>query len=121
MIIFILTIILSYIVDILLIGIAFASLKEKRNWNLSPKNYFFLLFVIFALYDSYIIPMFWVLDATVTVRNEAITQAFEIDSNFPLVELFDLGMFEFVTWLIQAFLAGLIGDKLINKKTKENI
>ncbi len=121
MIIFILSIILLYVTDILLIGIAFAALKDKYNWNLSPKKYFFLLFAIFALYDSLIIPMFLVLDATLTVRNEAIVQAFDLDPNFPLVELFDLGMYEFITWLIQAFLAGLIGDKLLNKKLKENI
>jgi hypothetical protein len=60
--------------------------------------------------------MLLVLDATITIRNEAIIKAFDITPTFPLVELFDLNLFDFVVWCLQAFLAGLIGERLIAKK-----
>ncbi len=60
--------------------------------------------------------MLLVLDATITIRNEAIVKAFNISPTFPLVELFDLDLFGFVIWCIQAFFAGLIGERLIAKK-----
>ena len=121
MIILILNFILAYVFDTLLVGVAFVSLRERFKWDLSPKKCFFILLIIFALYDNYLTPMFLVLDATITIRNEAIAQALGITPNLPLVELLDLDMFAFITWCIQAFLAGLFGDKLISKKTKKHI
>ena len=118
MIILILNMILVFVVDTLLVGIAFISLREKFNWKLSSKTCFFVLILIFALYDSYMTPMFLLLDATITIRNEAIIKAFDISPTFPLVELFDLNLFDFVVWCLQAFFAGLIGERLIAKKQK---
>ena len=116
MIILILNIILAFIVDTVLIGLSFFTLKEKFKWDLSPKKCFFILIIIFALYDSYITPMLLVLDATITIRNEAIISAFDISPTFPLVELFDFELFDFIAYCLQAFLAGLVGERLVAKK-----
>ncbi len=121
MIILILNLLLVFVVDTLLIGIAFISLRERFSWNLSAKKSFFILLIIFALYESFITPMLLVLDATVTIRNEAIVNALDIAPTFPLVELFDLDLFGFIVWCIQAFFAGLIGERLIAKKNERTI
>jgi len=91
-------------------------LRERFNWNLSAKQCFFILLIIFALYENYITPMLLVIDATVTIRNEAIINALDISPTFPLVELFNLNYFGFIVWCIQAFFAGFIGERLIAKK-----
>jgi hypothetical protein len=60
--------------------------------------------------------MLLVLDATITIRNEAIIKAFDISPTFPLVELLDMELFDFIVWCLQAFFAGLIGERGIAGK-----
>ena len=116
MIIIILTIILLYAVDTLLISIAFFALKDKFKWNLSPKKCFFILIALFIFNDSFVIPMLLTLDAEIKIGNESIIKAFDLSPTVPLIEIFDIGILEFVLWCLQAFFAGLIGERLFTKK-----
>ncbi len=118
MIIFILSLFFILVVDTFLIGIAFYALKDRYDWKISPKLTLFILFIIFALFENYALPIIYILDATVTIGNQEISSALDISPNMPLIELFELGFFEFSIWLIQAFFAVLIGEKLIKKKSK---
>ena len=106
-------ILLLYAVNIFLVGITFQALSNKYNWNFSPKKSLIILFLVFAIFENLILPLVYSLDATVTIRNEAIASTFEIPVDYPLINLFGFGFFEFFTWLIQAALAGLIGAIII--------
>ena len=60
--------------------------------------------------------MFWALDITYTVNNEAAAKFLELKPNEKLADLFDIGLFEFFCWIIQALIAGYIGEKLLIHK-----
>ena len=115
--IFILSILLVYAVDIFLVGVTFQAISNKYQWNISPKKSFIILFFIFAVLENYLWPLVYSLDLTITVRNESIASLLEIPADYPFINFFELGLFEFFTWAIQAALAGLIGTKIL--KTNE--
>lgn len=114
--IFLFSIALAYAIDVVLVGITFSCLKNRFQWNISPRMTFLVLFVIFAFLDNYLWPIAFILDVTYTVRNETIAKAFDFVPNEPLVNLFGFGFFELLTLGIQALLAGYIGDRLVGKR-----
>lgn len=116
MIIFILNLILIYIVDTVLVGLAFYSLRQRFNWKISPKLCFIVLIFIFAILDNYFVPMIYVLDATITIRNEEFAKVFNIAPDYPIMRLFDPGLFDFIIWSVQSFIAGLIGERIFMRK-----
>ncbi len=118
---FILSIIAAYAIDVFLVGIVFHFLKNKFLWKLTPKQDFLILFVIFLLLENYLWPAFYILDITYTVHNEAVANFFEFRPDEPLSGLFGFGMFEFITWLVHAFIANFIGFKIVNPKLEESI
>jgi hypothetical protein len=115
LIIFILTLILIYLVDTVLVGLAFYSLRQRFNWQISPKLCFVVLIFIFAILDNYFVPMIYILDASITIRNEEIAKVFNITPNYPVMSLFDPGLFDFVIWSVQSFVAGIIGEIFMRK------
>lgn len=114
--IFVLSLILIYIVDTVLVGLSFYSLRQRFNWKISPKLCFVILIFIFAILDNYFIPMIFILDATITIRNDVIAKAFGITPNFPIMNLFDPGLFDFIIWCGQSFVAAFIGEKTFTRK-----
>ena len=112
---------MAYAIDVFLVGIVFHFLKNKYGWKFTPKQDFLILFIVFLLLENYLWPAFYILDVTYTVHNEAVAKFFEFGPNEPLSELFGLGMFEFITWCVQALIANFIGLKIINPKLKESI
>ena len=115
--IFILGIVLMYAVDIFLVGVTFQAISNKYEWNISPKKSFVILFFIFAILENYLWPLVYSLDVTITVRNESIASLLEIPPDYPVMNFFEPGLFEFFTWAVQAALAGFIGTKIL--KTNE--
>ena len=115
------SIVLIDIIDIIMIGITFSSLDRRFEWNLSPKISFVILLLVFAVYENHLVPIFYMLDATITVRNEQIARFFNLKPNMPLLTFFEIGFFDFLMWCIQAFFAGLIGEKILRKKEVENL
>lgn len=111
--VFIVIAILSYLIDVVLVGITFESLKNRFRWDISFLTKMLVLFLIFAFIDNYLWPVAIVVDATFTVRNETIAKAFDFVPNEPVVDLFGIDIVEFVTWIVEALLAGFIGGKLI--------
>ena len=103
-------------IDIVLVGISFYSFKARFHWNISSRMCLVILFFIFAFLENCIWPMFNVLDITYTVGNAKIAEVFDFRPNEHLTDLFSFGLFEFVTWLIQALLAAYVGEKLITRK-----
>ncbi|MHB0915095.1 MAG: hypothetical protein ACYC57_10725 [Thermoleophilia bacterium] len=116
MIIFILSVLLVYAVDIFMVGITFQAIANKYQWKITIKKSFIILFFIFAVLEIYLWPLVYSVDATITVRNEAIASLLEIPPDYPFINFFELGLFEFFTWAIQAVLAGLIGQKILENK-----
>lgn len=116
MVIFILSILLVYAVDIFMVGITFQAIVNKYQWKISPKKSFIILFFVFAVYENYLWPIVYSADVTITVRNEAIASLLEIPPDYPFINFFELGLFEFFTWAIQAALAGLIGLSMLKPK-----
>ncbi len=116
MVIFILGVLLIYAVDIFMVGITFQAIANKYQWKISPKKSFIILFFIFALLDNYLLPLVVSADVTITIRNEAIASLFEIPPDYPFINLFEFGLFEFFTWAIQAMLAGLAGQIILKKQ-----
>jgi hypothetical protein len=117
LIIFIVSLILIYCVDILLVGLAFHSVERHFRWTLSSRKRFIILFFVFGLLEIYLLPMLIALDITYTVGNEAIARAFEFKPNERALDLFGFGWFEFITWSVQALLAGWVGEKMSSSKS----
>ncbi len=109
------TLILMDAIDIFLVGVTFCSLKNHFQWEISPKISLLILFLFFAFLDIYIFSLFYVLDVTYTIGNEEVAKTFDFVPNDAVINLFGFGFVEFFIWSIQAFLATLIGDKLIKK------
>lgn len=120
MIIFILSIVFSYLIDAILVGIAYYSLAKHFQWKISGQKNFLILFLIFTFLDIYPLPMLFALDATITVRNPEIAQSFDLRPDLPIIELFGFGLFEFITYSIQALIATYVGNKIFGQKL-ENI
>lgn len=60
--------------------------------------------------------MIYVLDATITIRNQEIATAFNVTPDYPITNLFDPGLFDFIIWSVQAFMAGIVGEKIFLRK-----
>lgn len=110
------SLIFLYALDTILVGISFQALKIRFKWDYSPRKNLFLLFLVFFIVDTCLFPMFWALDVTYTVNNEAIAKFMDLKPNEKLTDLFDIGLFEFICWSIQALMAGYIGEKLLSNK-----
>lgn len=120
MVFFILSVLFIYAVDIFMVGMTFQAIANKYQWNISPKKSFIILFFVFAFYENCLWPIVYSIDATITIRNEAIASLFEIPPDYPFINFFGLGLYEFFTWAIQAALAGLIGAIMLKpNETKE--
>ncbi len=119
MVILISTIILIYLIDTFLVGISFFSLKDRFQWHISKRMSLIILFIIFALLGSYILPMVIVLDITYTVGNADIAKLLDLKPNERFAELFGFGLFEIVAYGVQSLLAALIGEMIIVKKSTQ--
>ena len=115
----ILSIIIIFLIDTFLIGIAFQALKNRFEWSISQKKCFIILLLIFAVFDNYFFPLLYALDLRVIVGNKAIAEFLELNGAIHFLELFDPGIFEFLTYSFQAFLAGILGPKILNKSAIE--
>ena len=121
MVILILSVLLIYAVDIFMVGITFQAIANKYQWKISPKKSFIILFFIFAALGNYLWPLVYSLDVIITVRNEAIASLLEIHPDYPFINFFELGLFEFFIWAIQAALAGLLGSLILKQKDIKEI
>ena len=117
MVVFIGSLILMYIIDTFLVGVTYYSLKTRYKWKFTPKQNFIILFVVFLFLDNYLWPAIANLDITYSVGNESIANAFDFKPNEPVINLFGLGWFEFVTWSIEALAASYIGEKIFNERS----
>ena len=110
-----------YCIDTFFVGVTFYAIKERYHWNISIRNRMIILFIIFAFLENYILPMVIALDITYTIRNPVVAKILDFKPNEPFADLFDIGLFELVTWLVQSFLANYIGEKLMIKKPKQAV
>ena len=116
MVIFIATMVLMFLVDSCLVGIAFYALKNRFQWNMSFRTGFIILFLAFIVLDNYPWPMVHVLDLTYTVGNQEIAKFFDLAPNEPVENLLGFGIVDFVIWAMEALLATYIGEKLFSRK-----
>ena len=117
--IFILGGLLVYAIDILLVGISFQAICNKYEWNFSFVKSFTLLFIIFAVLESYLWPFVYSLDATITIGNKSVVSLLEIPADYPLIDFIDLGLFELFLFSFEAVIANFVGNKILKtSKTK---
>ena len=116
MVIFIINVLFIYAVDTFMVGITFQAIANKYQWKVTPIKSFIYLFLIFAVLENYLWPLVYSVDVTITVRNDAIASLLEIPPDYPFINFFELGVFEFFTWAIQAVLAMGIGQKILENK-----
>ena len=103
-----------------MVGITFQAVANKYQWKITPKKTIIILFFIFAVLENYLWPLAFTADVTITVRNEAIASLLEIPPDYPLINLFQLGLFDLFLWMIQAALAGVIGSLMLRpQESKE--
>lgn len=107
-----------FLIDAFLVGIAFYSIKEHFHWKISPRVCLVILFFIFAFLEYYVLPMFSVLDVTYTVGNTDIAKLLDLGPNEHVTDLYGFGLFEFIAWSVQAFLASYIGNKVVSHKNR---
>ena len=62
--------------------------------------------------------MFFVLDATITVKNPDIAKMLNLQPDEPIGELIGFGWFEFLIYNLQTLLATIIGYKIFFKKSE---
>lgn len=119
--IFILSGLVIYAIDIIMVGITFQAVVNKYKWKITPKKSLVILFFIFAVLENYLWPLAYSADVTITVRNEAIASLLEIPPDYPFINFFDLGLFELFLWMIQAALAGVIGSLILRPQDSKEI
>lgn len=121
MVIFITTFILIFLIDAFLVGVSFFALKERFQWSISRRMSLLLLFIVFAFFEYYLLPMVLVLDVTFTVGNSEIARWLDLKPNEPFAGLFAFGSFEIIIMVFQALLAALVGEKLFTRKPSTNV
>lgn len=118
MVIFILSFILDYSIAAVLVGVTYYSITTRFQWKFSGQKNFLLLLLIFAILDNFLWPMFFVLDATITVRNPDIVKTFNLQPDQPIESLIGFGWFEFIIYSLQTLLANYVGYKIFVSKSK---
>lgn len=124
MIIFIATVIFDYLLTTILVGIAFFALfGHKIKLPFSRKS-LFALFCIFAILDTYYLPALLSLDATVEIGNKQIAEFFNLKGKVSLSDIFSVGWFDVILWVVQAAVGHFVGStvyqKLNGQKTSAN-
>ena len=109
---------LAFFIDALIVGISFQALKKLFRWSFSSSRSFLILYIVFAFLELYQWPMFHTLDITFTVHNQEMARALGFKPDMPLSDLFQLGIFEFFTWSVQALLAQYLGRRIVGRASK---
>ena len=118
MIILIFSFLLDYAISAALVGVSYFSITTHFQLSFSGQKNFLILFLIFAFLDNFLWPMFFVLDATITVRNPDIVKMFNLQPDEPIEGLIGFGWFEFIIYSVQTLLATYIGYKIFFKKSR---
>jgi len=118
LVIFVLSFLLDYSITAALVGVTYFAITTHFQWKFSGQKNFLILFLIFAFLDNFLWPMFFVLDATITVRNPDIVKMFNLQPDEPIESLIGFGWFEFIMYNFQTLLATYIGYKNFFKKSK---
>ena len=111
----IISLIFIYLVDTFLVAVTYQALKLRFGWKISTKKSFIILLIIFAVLENYILPFLLAIDMRIIIGNEKIADFFDMHGTIHSIELFNPGLFEILLWSSQAFLAGIIGPKILNK------
>ena len=111
------TILVIFIVETFVVGVTYHSLKIRFRWKVSAKKSFLFLFVLYAIFDNYILPLLFAVDLRFTIGNETITKLIDTPEAVHSLEFFNPGIFEFFLYSFHAFLAGTIIPKILNEKS----
>ena len=86
MITLILLLLMSYLIDIVLVGICFAAIKKAFHFNISIIFSIIILILLFALLDNMLFPFVSLLDLTFTIHNKEIADFLELKENISNVK-----------------------------------
>jgi hypothetical protein len=117
MILFIATIIINYLLTAIVVGITFFALFGHRipMPPFKQKKSLLVLFCIFAFLDIYWIPAILSLDATITIGNKQIANSLGLKGEVSLGEMFGIGWFDVIAWIIQSIIAHFVGIRVYQK------
>ncbi len=107
---------LIYVIDTIVVGLAFYALKIRFNWKITAKQSFAALFMCYAIFDNYLWPLMSATDLQIIIGNDQIAEFLDMEGPIPLLELFSPGITEFITYCIQAFIGGIVGSKILEKQ-----
>ena len=107
------TIVVSYLVEGTLVGLAAAALERRFGWRFSRWKGTILIVLAFVFLDTYWLPAVISLDARVTIGNSYITSMFGLGHQpIALSELYGPSMFDLVVWAFKVLVAGFVMDRV---------
>lgn len=113
--VFVISVLLAYLIDTLLVGMAFFALKARFRWSVSRGKCFLILFATFAFKDLLWWPAFYFLDVVFTVRNTELAQLLALRPDQPLMSFFDPGFFDLFLYAVQTVVATWVGTKVFGE------
>ncbi|MFQ5803737.1 MAG: hypothetical protein ACE5JQ_12645 [Candidatus Methylomirabilales bacterium] len=113
MVLFLGTFALAYLIDAVLVGIAWFAVCRRFGRSPAPLTTVWALLAIFAALDLYWWPAILALDMTFTIGNESIARFLEFPPNSPADALLDVDFFDLFLWFIQVGIALWIGRLVV--------
>lgn len=105
MIIFLATMVIDYLLTALLVGFTFSAVCSHWIKKRFTKRYLLILFLSFALLDTYYRPAIFSLDATIEIGNEQIADYFNVKDPVKMGEFFAIDWIDPVIWILQSVIA----------------
>ena len=104
------TFIVAYVGESLVVGYTFFVFLERNGKWLSVMQFLPILFLLFVILDVFLYPVMLAVDATIIFHDPALIQI--LGPEWKLRELASFGFFDLIVWILQAFVAFLVGVKL---------
>ena len=102
--------IVAYCLSATIFGIAAFAVSGQRLQKMNTRIAILLFTLLFAVADSWYIPLLANLDITLKIANADIRQLFNLpDGDIPLSELLKFRTFDVIGWICQAVLAYFVG------------
>jgi hypothetical protein len=107
--------VITYIVTSLAVGISYFALFGQRIGVQYNRKALFVLFLIFAVLDSYWVLALTSLDVSFSLGNQEAARSFGLASPIRLNEIIGIGWFDVILWIIQTALGYFAGMKVYDR------
>jgi uncharacterized membrane protein len=117
MLLLVLTMIFDYVVQTVLVGIAFGVFLLSARWRFRRWPETFSLMAVFAILASYYLPAVFLMDTHVTIGNPEVARFLGGHHSFQFGDLFGIGFGDIAIWFIEAIIARAVGHWTKNRVT----